>query len=57
MQAVERVLASMRASVGTDAGFIAVDGNGIVGIVHGTTYMVHGWCTWEHPQVETRMER
>jgi L-asparaginase / beta-aspartyl-peptidase len=56
-QAVEHVLRVMRASVGGDAGFIAVDHNGTVGIVHGTVYMVHGWCTSQHPEVEARMER
>lgn len=41
--AVDRVLAEMAASVGSEAGLIAVDRDGRIGVAHGTPQMPFAW--------------
>jgi isoaspartyl peptidase/L-asparaginase-like protein (Ntn-hydrolase superfamily) len=45
----------MRASVGADAGFIAISHDGSVAFAHGTAFMVHAWATSSHPEVAAAM--
>jgi len=54
-EAVERVLAAMRASVGADAGFIAIARDGSIAFAHGTAFMAHAWATSSHPEAVTAM--
>jgi beta-aspartyl-peptidase (threonine type) len=51
-QAVEAVLAQMRNSVGSDAGFIALSRQGSIGIAHDTPRMVHAWCSEANPEIQ-----
>ncbi|HYL20093.1 MAG TPA: isoaspartyl peptidase/L-asparaginase, partial [Burkholderiales bacterium] len=53
--ALTRILAAMRASVGADAGFIAISHDGCVAFAHGTAFMVHAWATSLHPNVMAAM--
>jgi len=53
--AVARILAAMRASVGADAGFIAISRDGSVAFAHGTAFMVHAWATSSRPEVMAAM--
>ena len=53
--AVVRILAAMRASVGADAGFIAISRDGSVAFAHGTAFMVHAWATSSRPEVMAAM--
>jgi beta-aspartyl-peptidase (threonine type) len=53
--AVNRLLASMRETVGADAGFIAIGRDGSIGFAHGTPYMAHAWATWSRPQIMASM--
>jgi isoaspartyl peptidase/L-asparaginase-like protein (Ntn-hydrolase superfamily) len=42
--AVDRVLAEMAATVGAEAGLIAIDRDGATGIAHGTPHMPFACC-------------
>jgi isoaspartyl peptidase/L-asparaginase-like protein (Ntn-hydrolase superfamily) len=53
--ALTRILAAMRASVGADAGFIAISHDGSVAFAHGTAFMVHAWATSSHQDVMAAM--
>ena len=44
-QAVESVLSRMATEVGTDAGIIAVDADGRIGIAHRTPDMPHAYAS------------
>jgi L-asparaginase / beta-aspartyl-peptidase len=53
--AVNRLLATMRDTVGADAGFIAIGRDGSIGFAHGTPYMAHAWATWSSPDIRASM--
>jgi L-asparaginase / beta-aspartyl-peptidase len=55
--AVNRVLAAMRDTVGADAGFIAVGRNGSIGVGHGTRDMAAAWWTSEQTAIIATMQR
>jgi beta-aspartyl-peptidase (threonine type) len=54
-EAVDRVLDSMRLSVGVEAGFIAVGRDGSIGVAHGTPYMAHAWAMSGQPAIVASM--
>ena len=53
--AVKRVLAEMRETVGAEAGFIAVGRDGSIGIAYGTRYMAAAWWSSERSEIVTTM--
>lgn len=53
--AVKRVLAEMRETVGAEAGFIAVGRDGSIGIAYGTRYMAAAWWSSEHSDIVASM--
>jgi beta-aspartyl-peptidase (threonine type) len=54
-EAVGRVLAEMRETVGADVGFIAIGRDGSIGIVHGTPHMVHAFATSDRAEIVARI--
>lgn len=53
--AAHQVLAEMGASIGADAGFIAVGRDGSIGMAHGTPHMVHAFATASAPGIVARL--
>lgn len=53
--AVKRVLAEMRETVGAEAGFIAVGRDGSVGVAHGTRHMAAAWWSSERSDIVATM--
>jgi beta-aspartyl-peptidase (threonine type) len=54
-QAVDAVVAEMAASLGTDVGIIALDGNGGIGVAHATPDMPHGLASWYQDGITARL--
>jgi beta-aspartyl-peptidase (threonine type) len=55
--AVNRVLAHMRDTVGADAGFIALGRDGSIGFAHGTRHMAAAWWTSEQSAIAAMMQK
>jgi len=53
--AVKRVLAEMRETVGADVGFIAVGRDGSIGVAYGTRYMAAAWWSSERSDIVATM--
>jgi L-asparaginase / beta-aspartyl-peptidase len=55
--AVNRVLAVMRDTVGADTGFIGIGRDGSIGIAHATPHMAAAWWTSEQSVIVAMMQR
>lgn len=55
-EAIEDCIAEMKATVGSDSGFIAVDAEGRVGLEHDSPHMPHAYCTGEDSSITVELE-